>query len=82
MENKINYFEKKKVDVDSIKEDYKEFIKNNKSLSATQQTFRSENVFTEEINKNALSSNDDKIMWSIGSIETQAYKTSKDLVRD
>ena len=62
MENKINYFEKKKVDVDSIKEDYKEFIKNNKSLSATQQTFRSENVFTEEINKNALSSNDDKIM--------------------
>ena len=36
----------------------------------TQQTFRSENVFTEEINKNALSSNDDKIMWSIGSIET------------
>ena len=70
MENKINYFEKKKVDVDSIKEDYKEFIKNNKSLSATQQTFRSENVFTEEINKNALSSNDDKIMWSIGSIET------------
>ena len=70
MENKINYFEKKKVDVDSVKEDYKEFIKNNKSLSATQQTFRSENVFTEEINKNALSSNDDKIMWSIGSIET------------
>ena len=70
MENKINYLEKKKVDVDSIKEDYKEFIKNNKSLSATQQTFRSENVFTEEINKNALSSNDDKIMWSIGSIET------------
>ena len=70
MENKINYFEKKKVDGDSIKEDYKEFIKNNKSLSATQQTFRSENVFTEEINKNALSSNDDKIMWSIGSIET------------
>ena len=53
MENKINYFEKKKVDVDSIKEDYKEFIKNNKSLSATQQIFRSENVFTEEINKNA-----------------------------
>ena len=70
MENKINYFEKKKDDEDSIKEDYKEFIKNNKSLSATQQTFRSENVFTEEINKNALSSNDDKIMWSIGSIET------------
>ena len=65
MENKINYFEKKKVDVDSIKEDYKEFIKNNKS-----QTCRSENVFIEEINQNAVSSNDDKIMWSIGSIET------------
>ena len=29
-----------------------------------------------------LSSNDDKIMQSIGSIETYAYGTSKDLVSD
>ena len=48
----------------------------------TQQRFKSErhNVFTEEINKIALSSNDDKRMQSIDSIETYAYGTNKDLV--
>ena len=46
--------------------------------------FKSEkhNVFTEEINKIALSSNDDKRMQSIDSIETYAYGTSNDLVSD
>ena len=41
----------------------------------TQQRFISErrNVFTEEINKIALSSNDDKRMQSIDLIETYAY---------
>ena len=38
------------------------------------------NVFTEEINKVALSSSDDKRMQSIDSIETYAYGTSKDLI--
>ena len=37
-------------------------------------------VFTEEINKIALSSNDDKRMQSINSIETYAYGMNKDLV--
>ena len=48
----------------------------------TQQRFDSErhNVFTEEINKIALSSNDDKRMQSIDSIETYAYGINKDLV--
>ena len=48
----------------------------------TQQRFRSEshNVFTEGINKIALSSNDDKIVQSIDLIETYSYRTSKDLV--
>ena len=43
--------------------------------------FQSEkhDVFTEEINKIALSSND-KRMQTIDSIETYAYGTSKDLV--
>ena len=38
----------------------------------TQQKFKSEkhNVFTEEINKIALNSNDDKRMQSVDSIET------------
>ena len=35
------------------------------------------NVFTEEINKIALSSNDDKRMQSISSIEINTYETSK-----
>ena len=39
-------------------------------------------MFTEEINKIALSSNDNKRMQSINSIETYAYGTSKDLVSD
>ena len=40
------------------------------------------NVFTEEINKIALSSNEDKRMQSFDSIETYAYGTSKDLVSE
>ena len=52
--------------------------------SKTQQRFKNKwhNVFTEEINKIALSSNDDKRMQSIDSIETYAYGTSKDLVSE
>ena len=41
---------------------------------------KNKNIFTEEINKIALSSSDDKRMQSIDSIETYAYGTSKDLV--
>ena len=53
LENKIDYIEKCKTDVDSVKENHKEIIKNNKSTLKTQQKFKSErhNVFTEEINK-------------------------------
>ena len=40
------------------------------------------NVFTEEINKIALRSNDDKRMQSIDSIEAYAYGTSKDLIKE
>ena len=40
------------------------------------------NVFTEEINKIALNSNDDKRMQSIDSIETYAYGTSKYLANE
>ena len=64
------------------KEDQKEFIKNKKLISKTQQRFRSEkyNLFTEKINKIAFISNDDKRMQSIDSIKTYAPGTSKDLV--
>ena len=54
---------------------HNKFIRNNKSVLKTQK-------FTEEINKIALSSNDDKRMQSFDSIETYAYGTSKDLVNE
>ena len=49
-----------------------------------QQRFKNEkhNVFYEEINKIALSSNDDIKMQLIDSIETYAYGTNKDLVSE
>ena len=80
IENKINYLEKNKIYIDSIKE----FIKNNKLILKIQRRFKSERhtVSTEEINKIALSSNDDKRIQSIESIETYAYGTSKDLGSD
>ena len=55
-----------------------------KSNKLTLKTIRSErhNVFTEEINKIALSSNGDKRMKSIDSIERYAHGTSKDLVNE
>ena len=57
-------------------------IRNNKSILKTQQRLKSRkhNVFTEEINKIALSSNDDKRIQSIDSTETYASETSKDVV--
>ena len=72
--NIINYLEKKEIDGDSVKE-----IKKYKNFKR----FKSErhNAFTEEINKSALSSNDDKTMQSIDSIETYLYGISKNLIR-
>ena len=82
LENKINHLEKNTIDIDRIKENHKEFIKKGKSILQTQQRFKSgrRNGFTEETNKIALSSNDDKRMQSIDLIETCAYVTSKVLV--
>ena len=79
LENKINYLEKNKNDVDSIKE----FIKN-KSILKIQQRFKSKihNFFTEEFNKITLSSNNDKRMQLIDLIETYAYATSEEVVTD
>ena len=50
----------------------------------TQKRLKSErhNVFTDEINMIALSSNIDKRMQSIDSIETYAYGLSKELVSE
>ena len=58
---------------------------NKKLILKTQQRFKSErdNVFTEENNKFTLSSNDDKRMQLIDSIETYTYgMRSRDLVSE
>ena len=72
IENKINHSEKNQTEVDSLKEDKKEFLKDNNLIVKTQQRFKSEshNVFTKKINKSALSSNDNKRMYSIKNIST------------
>ena len=57
--------------MDSVKQNHKKFITINNSMLKTQQRFKSErrNVFSEEINRVALSSNDDKRMQSFDSIK-------------
>ena len=62
-DNKIKYIERNKINIDS----FEEFIRNNKSILKTQQRFKigRHNVFAEEINKIALSSNDDERIQSI-----------------
>ena len=70
--------------LNSLSEDRKEFIKNNKLILKTQQRLKiqRQNTFTEEINKIALGSNDDKRMQSFDLIETYAYGTNKVLVSE
>ena len=61
----------------------KEFIRNNRLILKTRERFKSEkHIYIEEINKIALSLNDDKRMESIDLIETYACGTSKYLVSE
>ena len=66
--------------MESLTENHKEFIKNNKLLKS-EQKFRSKkhNVFIEEVNKILLRANNDKTVQSINSIETCLYGTSKEV---
>ena len=84
LDNKTNHLEKSKTDIDSFfcyKRKHKAFIKNNKWILQTQQRFKIErhNVFTEEVNRIALTSNNGKTMQSIDSIETYTYWTTKNI---
>ena len=83
LENKKNYLKKIKLTLIVLK-NHKEFTKNNKSILKTLQRFKSErhNVFTQEIDKIALSLNDEKRMQSVDSIETYAFAMSTDLVSE
>ena len=71
LENKINKLEKNKWMIIVIKK-IKKNSKNNSLILKSKQIFRYEkhNVFTEEVNKIALSANGDKRIQSIDSIET------------
>ena len=51
IERKINYLRKEKIDVDSLKEDQKEFVKNNKLILKTQQRFKSKRHSTSLLKK-------------------------------
>ena len=66
----------------SLRENHKEFIKNNKLILRSQQRFGNEkhNVFNEEINKIALNARNNKRIQSTDSIETYAYERSRGLV--
>ena len=83
-ENKIKYLEKSKINMDSYKKDHKDFIRNNKLILKTQQRFKSEGIMflLKKLIRLLLSSNDDKRMQSIDSIETHTYGTSTGLVSE
>ena len=79
-----NISRKKKLNVDSLRENHKEFIKSSKLIQKKQQRFKSEryNFLTEDINKIALSLNVYKRMQSIDSMGTNISRTSKDLLSE
>ena len=58
--------------------DYKDCLLNNEMILKSQQRFKSEkhDVYTEEINKIALSSNDDKRLQTFEKITSYPYGTS------
>ena len=58
--------------------DYKDCLLNNEIMLKSQQRFKSEkhDVYTEEVNKIALSSNDDKRLQSFDKITSYSYGTS------
>ena len=57
-------------------EHYKDYLFNDKTIIKSQQRFRSDhhNVHTEEVNKIALSSNDDKILQTYDRITAYPYE--------
>lgn len=72
---------KYKIDVKGFIENHKDFIINKRLILRLQQRLKSERhkIFTKK-NKIAESSNDDKTIQSIYSIEPYAYGTKKDVI--
>ena len=59
-------------------ENYKDSLFNNKIILKSQQRFKSDHrkVYTEEVNKIALSSNDDKRIQTFDKVPTYTYRTN------
>ena len=65
-------------------ENYKDCLFNNKTVYRSQERFKSyyHDVYTEEVNKIALSSNDDKRLQTSNRIKTYPYGTSEMMMRN
>ena len=59
-------------------ENYKDSLFNNKTILKSQLRFKSDhhNVYTEEVNKIALNSNDDKRLQTFDKVTTCSYETN------
>ena len=79
---KWNKLPRKKLDVDSLTRNHKEFIKNNRLILGQQQILEMKkyNVFTEKVYIIAFSANNNKRIESTDSIETYLCGTSKDKI--
>ena len=64
-------------------ENYKDCLFNNKAVYRSQEIFNSyyHDVYTEEVNKIALSSNDDKRLQTFNKITTYPYGTSEMIIK-
>ena len=65
-------------------ENYKDCLFNTKTVHRSQERFKSyyHNVYTEEVNKIALSNNDDKRLQTSDNITTYLYGTSEMMMID
>ena len=61
-----------------IFKNYKDSLINNNTILRSQLRFKSDlhNVYTEEVNKIALNSNDDKTLQAFGRVTTYPYRTN------
>ena len=82
IENKIYRLEKNRIDIDRIKENCKGFIWNNKSMVKVKIIMFWWRHQLLSLRLLSLISNDDKRIPWIDSIETYAYGTIKDLLRE
>ena len=64
-------------------ESYKDCLFNNKTIYRSQKGFKScyHNMYTEEVNKIALSSNDDKRLQTFDGIETYPYGITNEILK-